>query len=114
MNRLAATATSGPCSEDGFTWTAFAHAIRTTRRRCACGDECADVRRLMPVQDMLALKVREEEEVTDEISTGLCKCVSTAAELAVPLVVDIRPGVNRGEAHREIGNLLIQNAMNRF
>ncbi|MBL8299885.1 MAG: DNA polymerase I [Rhodanobacteraceae bacterium] len=56
-----------------------------------------DARMLMQVHDELVLEVREE--VIDEVSTGLRGRMSTAAELAVPLVVDIGTGANWDEAH---------------
>lgn len=57
----------------------------------------ADARMLMQVHDELVLEVRED--AIAEISEGLRERMSAAAELAVPLVVDIGTGANWDEAH---------------
>jgi DNA polymerase I len=59
--------------------------------------ESTDARMLMQVHDELVLEVREERVA--DISTGLRERMSAAAELAVPLVVDIGSGANWDEAH---------------
>ncbi|TDR47819.1 DNA polymerase I [Tahibacter aquaticus] len=59
--------------------------------------ERSDARMLMQVHDELVLEVREE--VIDEIGDGLRQRMSAAAELAVPLVVDIGTGANWDQAH---------------
>ncbi len=59
--------------------------------------ERADARMLMQVHDELVLEVRED--CVDEISEGLRARMSAAAELAVPLVVDIGTGANWDQAH---------------
>lgn len=59
--------------------------------------ERADARMLMQVHDELVLEVREE--AIAEISDGLRERMSSAAELAVPLVVDIGTGANWDQAH---------------
>ncbi|WP_257386101.1 DNA polymerase I [Tahibacter caeni] len=56
-----------------------------------------DARMLMQVHDELVLEVRED--AVAEISEGLRSRMSAAAELAVPLVVDIGVGANWDEAH---------------
>lgn len=60
-------------------------------------DERADARMLMQVHDELVLEVRDD--CVDEISKGLRERMSAAAELAVPLVVDIGTGANWDQAH---------------
>ncbi|GMV28133.1 MAG: DNA polymerase I [Rhodanobacteraceae bacterium] len=57
----------------------------------------ADARMLMQVHDELVLEVREE--AIAEVSAGLRERMCAAAELAVPLVVDIGTGANWDEAH---------------
>ena len=57
----------------------------------------SDARMLMQVHDELVLEVREE--AIEEISDGLRQRMSAAAELAVPLVVDIGTGMNWDQAH---------------
>ena len=57
----------------------------------------ADARMLMQVHDELVLEVRED--AIAEIGDGLRERMSAAAELAVPLVVDIGTGANWDEAH---------------
>ena len=57
----------------------------------------ADARMLMQVHDELVFEVRED--VVEEISAGVRERMSGAAELAVPLVVDIGSGMNWDEAH---------------
>ncbi|MBN8741934.1 MAG: DNA polymerase I [Lysobacterales bacterium 69-70] len=59
--------------------------------------EREDARMLMQVHDELVLEVRED--AVAEISEGLRQRMSAAAELAVPLVVDIGVGANWDEAH---------------
>jgi DNA polymerase-1 len=59
--------------------------------------ERTDARMLMQVHDELVLEVREDS--IDEISEGLRGRMSAAAELAVPLVVDIGTGANWDQAH---------------
>ncbi len=59
--------------------------------------ERTDARMLMQVHDELVLEVREE--CVEEISDGLRERMSAAAELAVPLVVDIGTGANWDQAH---------------
>jgi DNA polymerase-1 len=54
-------------------------------------------RMLMQVHDELVFEVREDS--IDEIRDGVRKRMSAAAELAVPLVVDIGVGANWDEAH---------------
>jgi DNA polymerase-1 len=59
--------------------------------------EREDARMLMQVHDELVLEVRED--AVAEVSEGLRSRMSAAAELAVPLVVDIGVGANWDEAH---------------
>ena len=54
-------------------------------------------RMIMQVHDELVFEVREER--LDEIEHGVRERMMQAAELAVPLVVDIGVGVNWDEAH---------------
>ncbi|MEN8178528.1 MAG: DNA polymerase I [Pseudomonadota bacterium] len=54
-------------------------------------------RLLMQVHDELVLEVRED--ALEHASQALCKYMETAAELAVPLVVDLGVGDNWDEAH---------------
>jgi DNA polymerase-1 len=56
-----------------------------------------DARMLMQVHDELVFEVRED--IVDEIAAGVRERMSGAAELAVPLVVDIGTGANWDEAH---------------
>jgi DNA polymerase I len=51
----------------------------------------------MQVHDELVLEVRED--AIEEVSDGLRARMSAAAELAVPLVVDIGVGANWDQAH---------------
>ncbi|WP_313913999.1 DNA polymerase I [Tahibacter sp.] len=57
----------------------------------------SDARMLMQVHDELVLEVRDD--CVAEISEGLRERMSAAAELAVPLVVDIGTGANWDQAH---------------
>jgi DNA polymerase-1 len=52
---------------------------------------------LMQVHDELVFEIRED--VLDVIVTGVRERMVAAAELAVPLVVDIGVGANWEEAH---------------
>ena len=54
-------------------------------------------RMLMQVHDELVLEVRED--AVDEIVTGLRERMAKAAELSVPLVVDVGVGANWDQAH---------------
>ena len=56
-----------------------------------------DARMLMQVHDELVFEVRED--AIDEVVAGVRERMSRAAELAVPLVVDIGTGKNWDEAH---------------
>ncbi|MET0254332.1 MAG: DNA polymerase I [Luteibacter sp.] len=56
-----------------------------------------DVRLLMQVHDELVFEVRED--AVDEIRTGIEKHMTGAAQLSVPLQVDIGVGANWDEAH---------------
>ena len=51
----------------------------------------------MQVHDELVLEVRED--LLDQINTGLCQRMSAAAELDVPLLVEVGTGNNWDEAH---------------
>lgn len=57
----------------------------------------SEARMLMQVHDELVLEVRED--CIEEIGEGLRERMSAAAELAVPLVVDIGSGANWDQAH---------------
>jgi DNA polymerase-1 len=57
----------------------------------------ADAAMILQVHDELVLEVREA--LVPEISSGLRERMSAAAELAVPLEVDIGVGPNWDEAH---------------
>lgn len=54
-------------------------------------------RMTMQVHDELVLEVADE--VLDEVCAGLTACMAGAAELKVPLVVDVGTGLNWDEAH---------------
>ncbi|HEY6545282.1 MAG TPA: DNA polymerase, partial [Dokdonella sp.] len=54
-------------------------------------------RMLMQVHDELVLEVRED--AVDEIVAGLRERMAKAAELSVPLVVDVGVGANWDQAH---------------
>ncbi|WP_339649974.1 DNA polymerase I [Halopseudomonas pelagia] len=56
-----------------------------------------DARVIMQVHDELVLEVREDQVAL--LSEGLCNHMANAAELAVPLVVDVGVGDNWDEAH---------------
>jgi DNA polymerase-1 len=56
-----------------------------------------DARIIMQVHDELVFEVAEGE--TAKLSEAVVQCMSQAAELAVPLVVDIGTGANWDEAH---------------
>ena len=56
-----------------------------------------DVRMIMQVHDELVFEVRTEQ--LDTAKTGINACMSAAAELAVPLIVDIGVGDNWDQAH---------------
>jgi DNA polymerase-1 len=51
----------------------------------------------MQVHDELVLEVRED--TADEIEAGLRKRMAAAADLRVPLKVDVGRGANWNEAH---------------
>ncbi|MCQ4164236.1 DNA polymerase I [Tahibacter harae] len=59
--------------------------------------EREDARMLMQVHDELVLEVREDQ--VEAVSAGLRERMCAAAELAVPLVVDIGTGANWDQAH---------------
>jgi DNA polymerase-1 len=52
---------------------------------------------IMQVHDELVLEVRED--LVDEVSAGVVQRMVAAAELTVPLVVDVGVGMNWDEAH---------------
>ena len=54
-------------------------------------------RMIMQVHDELVFEVRED--AVDKVSAGVRERMAAAAELAVPLVVDIGVGMNWDEAH---------------
>lgn len=56
-----------------------------------------DARMLLQVHDELVFEVHED--AIDEIRQGVCQRMMAAAELAVPLVVDVGVGANWDEAH---------------
>ncbi len=56
-----------------------------------------EARMIMQVHDELVFEVKEDQ--VDEATTGIRRCMSGAAELDVPLLVDIGMGVNWDEAH---------------
>jgi len=56
-----------------------------------------DVCMLMQVHDELVFEVRED--AVDAVREGVIQCMSGAAELAVPLIVDVGVGANWHEAH---------------
>src|SRR5690606_10072510 len=56
-----------------------------------------DARVVMQVHDELVLEVREE--LVEQVSAGLCERMSAAAELDVPLLVEVGVGDNWDEAH---------------
>ncbi|MEO8459582.1 MAG: DNA polymerase I [Dokdonella sp.] len=60
-------------------------------------DRDADARMLMQVHDELVFEVRED--FVDEAVVGIRDRMANAAELSVPLVVDIGVGANWDEAH---------------
>jgi DNA polymerase-1 len=57
----------------------------------------AEARMILQVHDELVLEVAES--AIERVSAGLRERMSAAAELAVPLVVDIGVGANWDEAH---------------
>ena len=59
--------------------------------------ERADARMLLQVHDELVFEV--SEAALDEVRDGVRQRMSAAAELSVPLVVDIGVGANWDEAH---------------
>ena len=59
--------------------------------------EREDARMLMQVHDELVLEVRADQ--AEAVSAGLRERMCAAAELAVPLVVDIGTGANWDQAH---------------
>ena len=52
---------------------------------------------LMQVHDELVLEVRED--LLEDVSSGIQQLMGDAAELAVPLLVDVGSGGNWNEAH---------------
>jgi DNA polymerase-1 len=56
-----------------------------------------DVHMLMQVHDELVFEVRED--AVDAVRAGVVERMSGAAELAVPLLVDVGVGANWDEAH---------------
>ncbi|MTI14946.1 DNA polymerase I [Sansalvadorimonas verongulae] len=60
-------------------------------------DDSYDARVIMQVHDELVLEVKEEQ--LDDVVAGLKECMSAAATLDVPLVVDAGIGDNWDEAH---------------
>jgi DNA polymerase I len=56
-----------------------------------------DARVIMQVHDELVLEVAEDS--VDEVSAEISRLMSSAADLAVPLVVDVGVGDNWDEAH---------------
>lgn len=52
---------------------------------------------IMQVHDELVLEVPEQE--VDKVNTGITKLMQGAAELHVPLIVDLGKGANWDEAH---------------
>ncbi|SDT16500.1 DNA polymerase I [Halopseudomonas xinjiangensis] len=56
-----------------------------------------DARVIMQVHDELVLEVRED--LVDSVREGLCQRMSAAAELDVPLAVEVGAGMNWDEAH---------------
>jgi DNA polymerase-1 len=56
-----------------------------------------DVHMLMQVHDELVFEVRAD--AVDAIRTGIAERMQGAAELSVPLVVDVGVGANWDEAH---------------
>ena len=56
-----------------------------------------DARMIMQVHDELVLEVAKND--LDSVTKALCKRMSAAAELAVPLVVEAGSGRNWDEAH---------------
>lgn len=56
-----------------------------------------DARMIMQVHDELVLEVKRE--LADEVSSGIKEQMAQAAELSVPLVVDVGVGENWHEAH---------------
>ena len=59
-------------------------------------DECG-ARIIMQVHDELVLEVPESE--TDRVSEALAQMMSSVAQLAVPLKVDVGSGINWAQAH---------------
>ena len=59
--------------------------------------ERADARMLLQVHDELVFEV--SQTALDEVREGVRQRMSAAAELSVPLVVDIGVGANWDEAH---------------
>jgi len=57
----------------------------------------ADARVILQVHDELVLEVREDQ--IERVREAVCPLMSTAAELAVPLVVEAGVGANWDEAH---------------
>ncbi|WP_439101749.1 DNA polymerase I [Congregibacter sp.] len=60
-------------------------------------DDSVDARMIMQVHDELVLEVAEGQ--LDPVCDELCKQMSAAAELAVPLLVEVGRGANWDEAH---------------
>jgi DNA polymerase-1 len=56
-----------------------------------------DVHMLMQVHDELVFEVRED--AVEAVRQGVIERMSGAAELAVPLIVDVGVGANWHEAH---------------
>ncbi|EAQ97558.1 DNA polymerase I [Congregibacter litoralis] len=60
-------------------------------------DDSVDAKMIMQVHDELVLEVAEDQ--LDPVCDELCKQMSAAAELAVPLLVEVGRGANWDEAH---------------
>jgi DNA polymerase-1 len=60
-------------------------------------DGTVDARMIMQVHDELVFEVASGQ--AEEISERVCKLMSSAAELAIPLVVEAGVGDNWDEAH---------------
>ena len=61
------------------------------------GENGADARMIMQVHDELVFEVGESEVA--DVSSRICDLMSSAAELAVPLLVEAGAGLNWDEAH---------------
>jgi DNA polymerase-1 len=61
------------------------------------GEGGADARMIMQVHDELVFEVAEDEVA--DVSARICSLMSSAAELAVPLLVEAGAGLNWDEAH---------------